>query len=120
MTSKAPVTVASPEALKVVNEPEAAVVDPIEVPSIAPPLISTVDKVEVPVAVRSVRVDSPVTSNVPDAVKSVVVVPPLAVNAPVNVVSTVIPSVVTVVSNPCSSVYVTTNLKLLSSSFLII
>ena len=43
-----------PDAANVVNEPEAAVVDPIEVPSISPAFISTVDKVDVPVAVRSV------------------------------------------------------------------
>ena len=37
-----------PDALKVVNAPDAAVVDPIATPSIFPPFISTVEKVEVP------------------------------------------------------------------------
>ena len=95
----APVTVASPEALKVVNEPE-AVVDPIEVPSIAPPLISTLDKVEVPVAVRSVRVDSPVTSKAPVTVASPealkVVNEPEAVVDPIEVPSIAPPLISTV------------------------
>ena len=88
-----------PDALKVVNAPEDAVVDPIATPSISPPSISTVDKVEVPVAV-----------------KSVVVIPPLAVNAPVKVVSTVILVEATIVSNSSSSVYSIRTLISLSSS----
>ena len=74
-TDKLPAIVVFPEALKVVNAPLDAEFAPIAVPSIAPAFISTVDKVEVPVAV-----------------KSVVVVPPFAVNAPVNVDAPVTPN----------------------------
>ena len=59
--SNAPSKVVSPEAFKVVNEPEAAVVVPIAVPSISPAFISTVDNVEVPVAVKSAVVVVPPT-----------------------------------------------------------
>ena len=38
----------APDAANVVNAPDASVVDPIEVPSISPPFMSTVDKVVVP------------------------------------------------------------------------
>ena len=75
-TSNVPPTVEFPEALKVVNAPVDAEFAPIAVPSISPAFISTVDNVDVPVAV-----------------KSVVVVPPLAVNAPVNVDAPVTPNV---------------------------
>ena len=76
VTPNVPPTVELPVALKVVNAPLEAEFAPIAVPSIAPPLISTVDNVDVPVAV-----------------KSVVVVPPLAVNAPVKVDVPVTPNV---------------------------
>ena len=75
-TDKLPAIVVSPEALNVVNAPVDAEFAPMAVPSIAPPFISTVDNVDVPVAV-----------------KSVVVVPPLAVNAPVKVDAPVTPNV---------------------------
>ena len=39
----------APDAANVVNAPEDADVAPIAVPSISPPSISTVDKVDVPV-----------------------------------------------------------------------
>ena len=48
VTSRSPLKVVFPDAANVVNAPDAAVVDPIEVASISPPSISTVDKVEVP------------------------------------------------------------------------
>ena len=76
VTPNVPPTVELPEALKVVNAPVDAEFAPIAVPSTAPPFISTVDNVDVPVAV-----------------KSVVVIPPLAVNAPVNVDAPVTPNV---------------------------
>ena len=76
VTPNVPPNVEFPEALKVVNAPVDAEFAPIAVPSISPAFISTVDNVDVPVAV-----------------KSVVVVPPLAVNAPVNVDAPVTPKV---------------------------
>lgn len=51
-----------PEALKVVKAPEDAEVLPTEVPSIAPPFMSTVAAVRVPVTLRLLAVPDPVNA----------------------------------------------------------
>ena len=68
VTPKVPPTVVLPDAERVVKAPVEAEFDPIAVPSMSPALISTVDNVEVPVAVKSASVVVPVTPKVPPTV----------------------------------------------------
>ena len=65
VTAKVPPTVEFPVALNVVNAPVDFEFAPIAVPSIAPPFISTLDNVDVPLADTFPRVVVPATSKVP-------------------------------------------------------
>ena len=67
-TSKLPPTTTLPVEVTVVNPPVALLLAPIIVPSILPPFISTVDRTDVPVAVKPAKELAPVTPRVPPKV----------------------------------------------------